>query len=48
MSGFWKSCDCRQSHLLCDLPKDVDRYRVELVLPENFVLSIKTLRECLV
>ena len=21
MSGFGKCCDCRQSHLLCDLPK---------------------------
>ena len=21
MSGFGKFCDCRESHLLCDLPK---------------------------
>ena len=21
MSGFGKCCDCRESHLLCDLPK---------------------------
>ena len=21
MSGFAKCCDCRESHLLCDLPK---------------------------
>ena len=21
MSGFQKRCDCRESHLLCDLPK---------------------------
>ena len=26
----------------------LDRYVVEFVLPENFVPSIKTLRECLV
>ena len=50
MSGFGKCCDCRVSRLLCDLPKvltDV-RYVVELVLPEKFVPSIKTLRACLV
>ena len=52
MSGFGKCCDCRESHLLCDLPKVLtDKSQVcavELVLPEYFVPSIKTLRECLV
>ena len=53
MSGYRKCCDCRQSHLLCDLPRvltdksQVQLYVVELVLPENFVPSIKTLHECL-
>ena len=41
MSGFRKCCDCRESHLLCDLPKVVtDKSQVcavELVLPEYFV-----------
>ena len=40
-----------ETGLLCDLPKvltDNVRYVVELVLPENFVPSIKALRECLV
>ena len=50
--GFGKCCDCRESHLLCDLPKVLtDKSQVcavELVLPEYFVPSIKTLRECLV
>ena len=52
MSGFGKCFDCRESHLLCDLPKVLtDKSRVctvELVLLEYFVSSIKTLRECLV
>ena len=52
MSGFRKCCDCRESHLLCDLPKVLtDKSQVcavELVLPEYFVPSIKTLCECLV
>ena len=55
MSGFGKCCDCLESHLLCDLPKvltdKADKSQVcavELVLPENFVLSTKTLREYLV
>ena len=52
MSGFQKCCDCRQSHLLWDLPKvltDKSQVRaVELVLPEYFVPSIKMLHECLV
>ena len=52
MSGFRKCCDCRESHLLCDLPKVLtDKSQVcavELVLPEYFVPSIKTLRECLI
>ena len=52
MSGFRKCCDCRESHLLCDLPEVLtDKSQVcavELVLPEYFVPSIKTLRECLV
>ena len=52
MSGFRKCCDCRQSHLLCDLSKVLtDKSQVcavELVLPKYFVPSIKTLRECLV
>ena len=52
MSGFGKGCDCRGSHLLCDLPKVLtDKSQVcavELVLLEYFVSSIKTLRECLV
>ena len=52
MSGFPKCCDCRESHLLCDLPKVLtDKSQVcavELVLLEYFVSSIKTLRECLV
>ena len=52
MSGFGKCCDCRKSHLLCDLPKVLtDKSQVgavELVLLEYFVSSIKTLRECLV
>ena len=51
MSGFGKCCDCRESHLLCDLPKVLtDKSQVcavELVLLEYFVSSIKTLRECL-
>ena len=50
--SFTKCCDCRESHLLCDLPKVLtDKSQVcavELVLPEYFVPSIKTLRECLV
>ena len=52
MSGFRKCFDCRESHLLCDLPKVLtDKSQVcavELVLPEYFVLSIKTLLESLV
>ena len=52
MSGFRKSCDCRESHLLCDLSRVLaDKSQVcvvELVLPEYFVPSIKTLVECLV
>ena len=52
MSGFRKFCDYRESHLLCDLPKVLTDYSqvraVELVLPEYFVPSIKTLREYLV
>ena len=52
MSGFRKCWDCRESHLLCDLPEVLtDKSQVcavELVLPEYFVPSIKTLRECLV
>ena len=49
MSGFRKCCNCRVSHLLCDLPKVLtDKSQVcavELVLPEYFVSSKKTLRE---
>ena len=52
MSGFRKCCDCRRSHLLCDLQKVLtDKSQVcavELVLPEDSAPSIKTLRECLV
>ena len=52
MSGFGNCCDCRKSHLLCDLPKVLaDKSHlcaVELVLLEYFVSSIKTLGECLV
>ena len=51
MSGFRKCCDCLESSLLCNLAKvliDNLRYIVWLLLPENFVPSIKTLRECLV
>ena len=52
MNGFGKCCDCRESHLLCDLPQVLtDKSQVcavELVLLEYFVSSIKTLRECLV
>ena len=52
MSGFGNCCDCRENHLLCDLPKVLtDKSQVcavELVLPEYFVSSIKTLRESLV
>ena len=52
MSGFGKCCDCRESHLLCGLPKVLtDKSQVcvvELVLLEYFVSSLKTLRECLV
>ena len=52
MSGLRKCCDCRESHLLCELLKvltDKSQVcRVELVLPAYFVPSIKTLRECLV
>ena len=52
MSGFGKCCDCRESHLLCDLPKALtDKSQVcavELVVLEYFVSSIKTLREYLV
>ena len=41
MSGFRKCCEYRQGHLLYDLPRVlIDSYVVELVLPENFVLSI--------
>ena len=42
MSGFRKCCDCRESHLLCDLPKvSTDKSQVcavGLMLPEYFVL----------
>ena len=52
MSGFGKCCHCRVSHLLCGLPKVLtDKSQVcavELVLPEYFVPSMKTLPECLV
>ena len=52
MSGFRKCCFCHESHLLRDLLKvltDLSQVRaVELVLPEYFVPSIKTLRECLI
>ena len=52
MSGFGKCCDCRESHLMCDLPKVLTEKSqvcaVEFVLPQYFVPSIKTLRECLV
>ena len=52
MSGFRKCCDCRESHLLCDLPEVLtDKSQVcavELVLPEYFVPSIETLHERLV
>ena len=52
MSGFGNCCDCRKSHLLCDLRKVLtDKsqvFAVELVLLEYFVSRIKTLRECLV
>ena len=52
MTGFGKCCDCRESHLLCDIPKLLTEksqvYAVELALPEYFVPSIKTLREYLV
>ena len=52
MSGFGNCCDCRESHLLCDLPKVLrDKSRVcavELVLLEYFVSSIATLRDYLV
>ena len=45
MSGFGKCCDCRKSHLLCDLRKVLtDKTQVcavELVLPEYFVPNIK-------
>ena len=51
-SGFRKCCNCRESHLMCDLPKVLTEKSqvcaVEFVLPEYFVPSIKTLRECLV
>ena len=47
MSGFGKCCDCRESHLLCDLPKVLtDKSQVcvvELVFLEYCVSSIKTL-----
>ena len=52
MSGFGKCCDCRQSHLLCDLPKVLtDKSQVcagELVLLEYIKYNIKALRESLV
>ena len=52
MSGFRKYCDCCESHLLRDLPQVLtDKSQVcavEVVLPEYFVSSIKTLLECLV
>ena len=52
MSGFGKCCDCRQSQLLCDLPRVLtDKSQVcavELVLLEYFVSNIETLRESLV
>ena len=41
MSGFWTCYDCRQSHLFLWFTEGVDRYVVELVLPENFVPSLK-------
>ena len=41
MSGFGRRCDCRESHLLCDLPKVLrDKSQacaVELVLLECLV-----------
>ena len=52
MSGFRNCWDCRESHLLCDLLKVLtDKSQVcavELVLPEYFVPSVKTLHESLV
>ena len=53
MSGFGRCCDCRESHLLCDLPKVLTDNKsqvcaVELVLLEYFVSIIKTFRESLV
>ena len=51
-SGFRKCCDCCETYLLCDLLKVLtDKTHVcavELVLPEYFVPSIKTLCESLV
>ena len=45
MSGFGNCCDCRESHLLCDLPRVLtDKSQVcavELLLPEYFVPSMK-------
>ena len=52
MSGFGKCCDCRQSRLLCDLPKVLtDKSQVctvDLVSQEYSVSSIKRLLESLV
>ena len=31
MSGFRKCCDCRESHLLCDLPKVLTECLVEVI-----------------
>ena len=51
MSGFGKCCDCRESHLLCDLQKLLkDKSQVcavELVLLKYFVSGTKMLCECL-
>ena len=49
MSGFGKCCDCRESHLLCDLPKVLTNKSqacvVELVLLEYFVSGDFCLRK---
>ena len=52
MSCFPKCCDCRESHLLCDLPEVLTEKSqicaVELMLLEYFVSSVKMLCESLV
>ena len=41
MCCFWESYDCRPIHLLCDLPRVLGWYVVELVLGHPLSFSVK-------